>query len=140
MRKRTGCAILTSLFAVALLNLSAHVAQAMGPDLPSPLYSPGEPGVVAPRLIHRVKAKYSPEALKLRYEGGVCEVRLIVNAEGKPEHIYVFMPLGMHLDENAVPAVRQYRFKPGKFHGKPVAVKISLEVSFRPPQTRRPVP
>jgi outer membrane biosynthesis protein TonB len=37
----------------------------------------------------------------------------------------------MGLDEKALEAVRQYRFKPGVLDGKPVAVAITIEVNFR---------
>jgi outer membrane biosynthesis protein TonB len=37
----------------------------------------------------------------------------------------------MGLDENAVDAVRRYRFEPSTFQGKPVPVEIDVEVNFR---------
>jgi protein TonB len=36
----------------------------------------------------------------------------------------------MGLDENAVEAVKQYRFKPAMENGKPVAVYLNVEVLF----------
>jgi protein TonB len=36
----------------------------------------------------------------------------------------------MGLDENAVAAVKQYRFKPATENGKPVAVYLNVEVNF----------
>jgi periplasmic protein TonB len=36
----------------------------------------------------------------------------------------------MGLDEKAIEAVRQYKFKPSTLHGKPVAVQITIEVNF----------
>jgi TonB family protein len=36
----------------------------------------------------------------------------------------------MGLDEKALEAVRQYRFKPSMLHGEPVAVEITIEVNF----------
>ena len=37
---------------------------------------------------------------------------------------------GMGLDEKAVEAVRQYRFKPAMEAGKPVVVEMNVEVTF----------
>jgi TonB family protein len=37
----------------------------------------------------------------------------------------------MGLDEKALEAVRQYKFKPAVFNGKPVPVEINIEVNFR---------
>ena len=37
----------------------------------------------------------------------------------------------MGLDEKAVEAVRQYKFKPAMENGKPVPVEIYVEVNFQ---------
>jgi protein TonB len=39
--------------------------------------------------------------------------------------------LGMGLDQKAIEAVRQWRFKPGMKNGMPVSVKVEVEVNFR---------
>ena len=36
----------------------------------------------------------------------------------------------MGLDEKALEAVKQYRFKPAMLNGKPVAVRMDIEVDF----------
>ena len=38
--------------------------------------------------------------------------------------------VGMGLDERAVEVVRRWKFKPATKDGKPVAVKVTLEVEF----------
>ena len=38
----------------------------------------------------------------------------------------------MGLDENAIEAVKQWRFEPAMKDGKPVAVEINVEVTFHP--------
>jgi periplasmic protein TonB len=58
-------------------------------------------------------------------------VSLIVDAQGNPQRVQVLRPLGKGLDEKAVAAVRQYRFKPATLQGKPVAVELNIEVNFR---------
>jgi len=37
----------------------------------------------------------------------------------------------MGLDEKAIEAVRQWKFKPATKDGHPVAVQVNIEVSFR---------
>jgi len=54
-----------------------------------------------------------------------------VTTEGKATNIEVVKGLGLGLDEKAVEALRKWRFKPATFHGKPVATKIPVEVTFR---------
>ena len=56
---------------------------------------------------------------------------LIVDENGNPRNVHVIRPLGMGLDQKAVEAVSQYRFKPAMMKGKPVAVRINVEVNFR---------
>jgi protein TonB len=38
--------------------------------------------------------------------------------------------VGMGLDEKAVEAVKQYRFKPARENGRPVAVYMNVDVGF----------
>jgi TonB family protein len=40
-------------------------------------------------------------------------------------------PLGLGLDEKAIEAVHTWKFKPASRNGSPVAVRMSVEVSFR---------
>lgn len=56
---------------------------------------------------------------------------LFVDESGVPRNVHVVRPLGMGLDDNAVDAVRRYRFEPSTFQGKPVPVEIDVEVNFR---------
>jgi TonB family protein len=53
-----------------------------------------------------------------------------VDAQGNPQNVHVTKHLGMGLDEKAIEAVRQYRFKPAMYDGHPVAVQIVVEVEF----------
>jgi len=39
--------------------------------------------------------------------------------------------LGKGLDEKAIEAVKQYRFKPAMYDGHPVPVELNIEVSFK---------
>jgi TonB family protein len=87
--------------------------------------------VSAPVLVNKVEAEFSDEARRAKYQGVVL-VGLIVDAQGNPQNIHIIRPLGMGLDEKAMEAVRQYRFKPAMKGGKtPVAVPLSIEIDFR---------
>ncbi len=98
-------------------------------DVPS-----GPPGkysnITPPQIIHKVEPKYSKEAAKARLEGTVT-LLVVVDREGVPRDIKVARPLGLGLDEAAIKAVRQWRFRPGIKDGKPVAVQAYIEVNFR---------
>ena len=87
-------------------------------------------GVSAPQLVFAPDPEFSDEARRAKYQG-VCVVSLIVDAQGNPQRVSVVRHLGMGLDEKAVEAVRQYKFKPATLQGKPVPVEVNIEVNFR---------
>ncbi len=84
-----------------------------------------------PRVIFEPEAQFSDEARRNKYQGVVL-VTLIVDAQGNPQNVHVTRPLGEGLDEEAVIAVRKYKFKPALKGGKtPVPVIMSVEVNFQ---------
>ncbi len=88
-------------------------------------------GISAPVALVQPEAEFSDEARRAKYQG-VCLISLIVDAQGNPQNPRVVRTLGMGLDEKALAAVRQYKFKPAMKDGKtPVPVQITVEVNFR---------
>jgi TonB family protein len=87
-------------------------------------------GVSNPILIYAPDPEFSDEARRAKYQG-VCVVGLVVDAQGNPQRVHIVRPLGMGLDEKAIEAVRDYKFKPAVFKGKNVAVEVNIEVNFR---------
>lgn len=87
-------------------------------------------GLTPPVVIYQVHPDFSEEARKAKYQGTVL-VTVEVDASGKPRNARVVQSVGMGLDERAVQAVLQWRFKPGRFNGRPVAVPARIEVNFR---------
>jgi TonB family protein len=81
-------------------------------------------------LVYAPDPEFSDEARRAKYQG-VCVVGLIVDAQGNPQRVRVVRPLGMGLDEKAVEAVKQYKFKPAMYQGHAVPVEINIEVNFR---------
>ena len=87
-------------------------------------------GVSAPQLIYRVEPEYTEEARKAKYQGTVV-LYCVVDIHGAVRNIRVVRSLGLGLDEKAVNAVRQWKFKSGMKDGRPVPVAASIEVTFR---------
>jgi len=85
---------------------------------------------VPPKLIYQVEPEFSEEARKAKFSGDV-QVYLVVDTEGRPTRIRVARGVGMGLDEKAVEAVRQYKFKPALQNGKPVPVDLYIDVNFQ---------
>ena len=86
-------------------------------------------GVTPPTVIQRIEPQYSEEARKARYQGTVV-LEAIVRRDGSCDIIRVVRSLGFGLDENAMQALRQWRFKPGMRNGVPVDVSLNIEVNF----------
>jgi protein TonB len=87
-------------------------------------------GVSTPVVIYQVEPEFSEEARKAKFMGVVL-VNLIVGSDGLPKNVHVLQGVGMGLNEKAVEAVRQYRFKPAMENGKPVPVELNVEVNFQ---------
>jgi len=86
--------------------------------------------VSAPVILHGPDPEFSDEARRAKYQG-VCVISLIVDAQGNPQDIHVVRVLGMGLDEKAIEAVKQYKFKPAMKDGKtPVPVRTNIEINF----------
>ena len=87
-------------------------------------------GVTAPQLIYKVEPQYTEEARAAKYQGTVL-LFVEVQADGTAANIRVVRSLGLGLDEKAIEALRQWRFKPGTKDGVPVPVAATIEVNFR---------
>ncbi|HXE76404.1 MAG TPA: energy transducer TonB [Candidatus Xenobia bacterium] len=86
--------------------------------------------VSAPTCIYCPDPEFSDEARKARYQG-VVVLLAVVDEEGRARDIRVARSLGMGLDEQAIRAVQNWRFKPAERYGKPVPVYMTIEVNFR---------
>ena len=88
--------------------------------------------VIPPSLIpeSKVEPKYSDEARDAKHQGSVL-LDILVNSEGLVDDVKIVRPLGYGLDEKAVDAVIQWRFRPATKNGKPVAAKAKVEINFR---------
>ena len=83
-----------------------------------------------PSVLYSVEPEFSEEARKAKFSGNV-QVYLWVDEQGNPSHVKVVRGVGMGLDEKAVDAVRQYKFKPAMQNGKPVKVDLYVDVNFQ---------
>ena len=87
-------------------------------------------GVSAPSVLFKVDPEYSEQARKAKYQGTVV-LNLVVQKDGSVRDIKILQRLGLGLDEKAIEAVTQWRFKPGMRAGQPVDVSAIIEVTFR---------
>lgn len=74
--------------------------------------------------------KYPEIAKKAGVEGRVF-VQFVVNVDGTVSDPVVVRGIGAGCDEEALRAVAQAKFKPGRQRGQPVPVKMSLPITFK---------
>ena len=93
-------------------------------------WRPGN-GVTWPRLVREVKPNYTPDAMRAQVEGMV-ELDILVLADGSVGRVNIVRSLDARfgLDQEAINAVRRWRFDPGRRLGKAVATRVAVELSF----------
>jgi protein TonB len=93
-------------------------------------YRPGN-GVSLPQLVREVKPAYTSDAMRAKIQGTVL-LECVVRPDGSVTDIQVLRSLDptFGLDQEAVKAARQWRFRPGMRMGEPVAVVITIELTF----------
>jgi TonB family protein len=86
--------------------------------------------IAQPQLISKVEASYTDLA-RLGGIQGTSGISFVVDTNGVPRRFALRRGCGYGLDENAVEAARQWRFRPATKDGQPVNVVANIEVSFR---------
>ena len=86
-------------------------------------------GITPPRVVYSPQPKYTEEARKAKYEG-TCTLGMVVETDGHPSNVRVLKGLGKGLDEEAIGAVKNWKFEPALKEGHPVRVEIAVEVEF----------
>jgi TonB family protein len=114
------------LLMVLALVLSAVVTALAGQEIFTT-----KDGVTLPVPVRSVKPGYTAAAMDAHIEGTVG-LDIVVLADGKVSDVMVTQSLDREygLDTQAIEAAKQWLFKPGTKDGKPVAVRVALEMTF----------
>jgi TonB family protein len=93
-------------------------------------YRPGS-GIILPEVLKEVKPAYTAEAMRAKVQG-VVWLECIVMSDGTVGDVKITKSLDsvFGLDQEAIKAARQWRFKPGMRMGAPVPVIITIELTF----------
>lgn len=86
--------------------------------------------VTPPQVIYKVEPEFSEEARKAKYQGVVVLV-IEVDASGRVRNPRILRHLGLGLDQRALDAVSQWRFRPALRNGTPIAAAAVVEVTFQ---------
>lgn len=88
------------------------------------------PADITPTILDKPRPEYTAEGRSLRIEGDVV-IDLVFLANGTIQINRVVNGLGHGLDESAVRAAQQIKFKPAKREGQPVDFPARVHVEFR---------
>jgi periplasmic protein TonB len=93
-------------------------------------FRPGN-GVNLPQPLKEVKPQYTADAMRAKVQGTVL-LECVVLPDGSVGNVEVVRSLDstFGLDQEAIKAAKQWRFKPGTRFGEPVAVLVTIELTF----------
>jgi TonB family protein len=130
-RRRT---IVSFVVAVLVTGAAASAAVSAFPITSGPqqtvIYEAGD-GITLPVVVREVKPQYTPEAMQNKIQGSVF-LHVIVGVTGDVTDVTVTESLDREygLDDEAVRAAWQWKFKPGTKDGKPVPVRVIVQLTF----------
>jgi len=88
------------------------------------------PADTTPNILDKPRPEYTAEGRSMRIEGDVV-IDLVFLANGSIQINRVVSGLGHGLDESAVRAAQQIKFKPAKREGEPVDFPARVRIEFR---------
>lgn len=104
------------------------VFRATGQD--TPMFYARSAKISAPKVTYSPDPEY-PEAMRKHRVRGTSVFWAIIGTDGKVKELQVIRPLGMGFDEAGAEAILKWKFDPAKLEGKPVPVRINIEINFR---------
>lgn len=108
---------------------SGFVDQVVG-DAPRKKAASAESGTTPVDILGKPRPEYTAEGRSLKLEGDVV-IDLVFRADGTVQVNRVLSGLGHGLDEAAVRAAQQIKFKPAKRDGQPVDFPARVRIEFR---------
>jgi len=118
-------------------QLELENADITAASTPERLYRSCDEGVSPPVVLRQVTPQYTPDAMRAGIEGRVL-LQGIVDPTGHLRDVSVVYSLDsrLGLDGEALKAFRQWRFTPGRLHGRPVPVAVTADFAFTLPPSR----
>ena len=116
--------------AVRITAATAEVtATPPGPSFGEGAVLPCGGAVTFPQIVKEQKPQYTQATLKAGISGSV-EMEVVVDVDGGVSAARVIKTLHPELDEQALNAVKEWKFSPGVMNGKPVPVLVMIEMTF----------
>ena len=92
--------------------------------------SPSPATLSGPEPVRKVDPKYPPELRSKRVEGEVV-LYAVIRKDGTVDSIQLVNGVDPILDENAMQALAQWKFRPGERQGEPVDLEAIVRIPFR---------
>lgn len=137
-----GPIVLTLLVTHAGVLMEQQATATQPPAAPSTPAKPGQPwppagvsriggGTTAPRVLKESRPRYTREAREAQIQGDLT-IEAIVEKDGTVGEVRVARSLDkvFGLDQQAVDAVKTWKFEPGKKDGVAVPVMVEIEITF----------
>jgi TonB family protein len=112
------------------VQAGGFAAAATGVDTPKPKQAEAVAAVQPVEILAKPNPQYTEEARKLGLEGEVL-VQVVFPATGPVQVVRVTKGLGHGLDEAAMRAAEQIRFKPAMQNGQPVDFPATVHIVFQ---------
>ncbi|HEY0873985.1 MAG TPA: energy transducer TonB [Vicinamibacterales bacterium] len=94
-------------------------------------FDAGAPGVIPPRVVFEKRPEYTAAAMAARIQGAILlEATVLADGSVGPVRIVRSLDDVFGLDQKAIEAIRAWKFRPGTYLEKPVAVRVLVELSF----------
>jgi TonB family protein len=106
------------------------IGDASGPGIQGIAVERLRAGTKPPVVLVKTEPEYSEQARKARVQGTIV-VEGVIDERGLTSTLQVRDGLGFGLDEQAMEAVRQWRFRPATRDGKPVPTVGIFYLTFR---------
>jgi TonB family protein len=87
-------------------------------------------GVTVPKAVYMPDPEYTDRVRKKKIRGSVV-LSIVVTDKGTVRDAKVVTGVDKDLDKQALKAVSGWRFEPATKDGKPVAVRVKVEVDFK---------
>jgi TonB family protein len=125
---------LISAIGIAAVSIALAVGlRAQTPDTwpPPGVARPGQEGVTTPALVSEIKPRYTPDAMRAGIQGAVF-VECVVQIDGTVGQARVIRSLDKvnGLDDEALSAAKQWKFRPATKSGLAVPALIRIELTF----------
>jgi TonB family protein len=92
--------------------------------------SPHATGIKRPEFLNRIKPEYPEDAARADIDA-VIEARVVLRSNGEIGEIEIIRWAGFGLEDAAIRAIRQLKFRPATRDGRPISVRANLQYNFR---------